>query len=188
MQEDTNEAFRRYAERRLYHFTQGGNLPNIMLEGGLVCKHGSVQLQKTDIAHGHIQLRRGVRKVPCGSCGTVHDYVPFYLAHRSPMLFSIQMGNVEAYRGKTPSSIVYLVSSLKQIPARGLPYVFTDGNAASSKTGFLMTPKTSAKSTGRLCQSIPGKTPMTTPIGCGVGRQSCWCITLSRGREWSLSR
>ena len=32
------------------------------------------------------------------------------------MLFSIQIDNVEAYRSKTPSSILYLVSSLNQNP------------------------------------------------------------------------
>jgi len=56
------------------------------------------------------------------------DYVPFYFAPRSPMLYTINRGNVEGYQeGQRP--IVHLVSSAEAVRAAGLSFAFTDGHA-----------------------------------------------------------
>ena len=63
------------------------------------------------------------------------DYVPFYFAPRSPMLFRIQHGGVEGV-SSDPERLVYLVSSTEAVVEAGLAYVFTDGNAAAAFTDF----------------------------------------------------
>ena len=48
----------------------------------------------TNIAYESIQDRRSIKSVPCGVGGSLHDYVPFYFAPRSPMLYTIHRGNL----------------------------------------------------------------------------------------------
>lgn len=64
------------------------------------------------------------------------DYVPFYFAPRSPMMFAIHMGNVSAYQGGI-QDLVYLVTSLERLIDLGLSPVLTDRNAALSYARFL---------------------------------------------------
>jgi hypothetical protein len=80
------------------------------------------------IAYEHIQERRAIRKVPCGPGGVLHDYVPFYFAPRSPMLYTIDRGNVEACPGGQ-STILHLVSTIEAMVDHGLGFAFTDGHA-----------------------------------------------------------
>ncbi len=89
----------------------------------------------TSIAHRTIQDRRATTLVPCGPGGTLHDYVPFYFAPRSPMLYTISRGNVERYdEGQSP--IVHLGTTIEAVQAAGQPFVFTDGHAIMAFTSF----------------------------------------------------
>ena len=82
-----------------------------------------------------IKTNRSHRAVGCGPGGMVGDYVPFYFAPRSPMLFSIKCGNVD---GVSPDQrrLVYLVSSTEATCDAGLSCVLTDGNAGAAFTAF----------------------------------------------------
>ncbi|MGF0313829.1 DarT ssDNA thymidine ADP-ribosyltransferase family protein [Rhodococcus sp. IEGM1428] len=46
--------------------------------------------------------------IPPGGC--VADYIPLYFAPRSPMLYSLKMGNVPTFQGDT-HDFVYIVTS-----------------------------------------------------------------------------
>ncbi|MBK6671126.1 MAG: DUF4433 domain-containing protein [Actinobacteria bacterium] len=72
------------------------------------------------------QRRR--RGVPIGPGGVVADYVPFYFAARSPMLYAISSGNVPAYQDDQ-NPLVYLVTDLDRLQKVGCRFVFTDRNA-----------------------------------------------------------
>ena len=88
-----------------------------------------------NIGHKHIKARRLNRSVPVGPRGTVGDYVPFYFAPRSPMLFAISRGNVEGYTaGQRP--VIYLCSSTEAVDAAKLRWVFTEGHADMDYTDF----------------------------------------------------
>lgn len=85
------------------------------------------------IAHQHIKERRARKQIKIAPGGVVADYVPFYFAPLSPMLFTIHQGNVAGYDGGQ-SKVVYLVSSVERVLADGYPYCFTDGHAEMGPT------------------------------------------------------
>jgi hypothetical protein len=114
----------------IYHITHIRNLPSILKDGGLWCDRVVMErnLAHVGIAHQHIKDRRAQKQVPCAPGGVVADYVPFYFAPRSPMLYVISRGGVENYsEGQQP--ILHLVSSAEAVFAAGLPFTFTDGHA-----------------------------------------------------------
>ena len=103
----------------IYHFTHGSNLEPILAAGEL-CAHALArESTRVEIADAGIKEWRETRQVPCEPGGFVCDYVPFYFAPRSPMLFSISGDSVE---GVDPDQrpIVYLVSSTELVAAAGL--------------------------------------------------------------------
>ena len=87
------------------------------------------------IAYENIQDRRATTYVPCGRGGVLHDYVPFYFAPRSPMLYTINRGNVENYT-QGQATVIHLVSSVENIESEDLSFVFTDGHAVMTFTEF----------------------------------------------------
>ncbi len=106
----------------IYHITHVDNLAAIVAEGGLWCDREAADrgVAKIGIAHQHIKERRARRRVPIGPGGTLDDYVPFYFAPRSPMLFSINGGFVEGY-SDGQRSVIHLVSSAEVVSAAGMP-------------------------------------------------------------------
>lgn len=114
----------------IFHFTHIDNLPSILAAGGLRCDRLRLQNQDTTvgIAHQHIKDRRAKRKVNKAAFGTLADYVPFYFAARSPMLYTIRGGNVLGYAGGQ-EPVVHLVSSVETAVALGTPWCFSDGHA-----------------------------------------------------------
>ena len=114
----------------IYHITHIYNLRSIVEKGGLCCDNTRVTeaVDSIGIAHSHIKERRAKRNVPVKPGGVVADYVPFYFAPRSPMLYAIHCNAVEGFNGNQ-NHILHLVSSAEQVMAKGLPFVFTNGHA-----------------------------------------------------------
>lgn len=121
----------------IYHITHLDNLPAILEQGGLWCDRESAQrgLLKVGIAHAHIKERRARRKVPVAAGGTLADYVPFYFAPRSPMLYAVHRGQVVDYRGGQ-SAVVHLVATAESVAASETPFGFTDGHADMALSRF----------------------------------------------------
>src|ERR1700674_3485793 len=95
--------------------------------------YANAQLHKKNIGYGNIayqgaQGKRATKMVAKPPGGVIHDYVPFYFAPRSPMLFTINKGNVRDCPHRQPD-IVHIVTTVATIAASGLPYVFYDYNA-----------------------------------------------------------
>jgi hypothetical protein len=121
----------------IYHITHVANFPSILADGGLWCDRLRARRAAgaVSIAHQHIKERRAKRRVPVAAGGTLADYVPFYFAPRSPMLFTISRGNVQGYtEGQRP--IVYLVSTVETAVALNKPWTFTDGHAEMEISQF----------------------------------------------------
>jgi hypothetical protein len=96
--------------------------------------HGTAELIN-EIGNLDVKDRRRVRQVPVPPFGVTADYVPFYFAPRSPMMYAIHMGKVAQYSGGT-DPLLYLVTTPRDVAAAGGAYVITDGNCASAITEF----------------------------------------------------
>ena len=118
---------------QIFHFTHGSNLGSI-LETGVLRAHRSAAA-RTDIADASIKERRSTITVTCGPGGTVCDYVPFYFAPCSPMLFSIKSDNVPGVDADQ-RGLIYLVTSTEVVLGAHLRCVFTDDNAAAAFSTF----------------------------------------------------
>ena len=119
----------------LFHFTAFGNLESIFVSGAIKAKNvlRVENVKSVNIACDNIQRKRAVTFV--GETGkTLHDYVPFYFAPRSPMLYSITHNNVPEAEETDQDNFVYLVSSVDNI--RDLQFVFTDYQAIVTYASF----------------------------------------------------
>lgn len=120
----------------LYHFTHVRNLPGVVEQGLLsdaACKEsGATQVE---IGSSEIKARRLARAVPIEPGGCIGDYVPFYFAPRSPMMFTLGHNNYE-YRGGF-DEVIYLVTTLERVLERGLRGVVSDRNAAQALASFV---------------------------------------------------
>lgn len=121
----------------IFHITAIPNLRSIAAAGGLLAKNQVLgkKITAANIAYQSVQGHRAIKVVPVGSGGTVHDYVPFYFAPRSPMLMTINSGNVPGctYR---QDDIVHLTTTIEMIRAAQVPFVFSDANAATALANF----------------------------------------------------
>lgn len=116
----------------LYHITHASNLPSIFDQGGLQ-SHLSIQqqeLQYHDVANRDVQSRRKKTKIIEGMGGNLHDYVPFYFASRSPMLFYLHKQTLNQ------EDVIYFMTNIQSIVDNKLSYVFTDAHAIRRLSNF----------------------------------------------------
>jgi ssDNA thymidine ADP-ribosyltransferase, DarT len=122
------------------HFTHLDNLPSIVAGGALACDWQARQgAMHTEVGDTAIKAARRRRVVPIEPGGTVGDYVPFYFAPRSPMMFRIACDCRDAILGRYHDGdrpLVYLAARVGAIVDSGLPWVATDGNARAVITRF----------------------------------------------------
>jgi hypothetical protein len=124
----------------IYHFTHIDNVESILAAGRLV---GDVLVRElpgfTEVGDVAIKDRRRRRSIPVGPGGTVADYVPFYFAPRSPMMFRIFYDHRDGAPERYPDGVdplVYLVSSVDAVVEAGLTWVGSDGNCTMAPTRF----------------------------------------------------
>ena len=114
----------------IMHFTHVNNLPGVLVTGylqadNLVDRSSALKVEAADL---DIKAVRKSAQVPLAPYGCVADYVPFYFAPRSPMLYKLHKGRVPNYtNGQDP--LVYLVSSAEAVAASGASFVFSGGVA-----------------------------------------------------------
>jgi hypothetical protein len=133
MSEDASRA----RNRPLFHFTHERNLPSIIERGSLLSDTmaQTVECIATEVGNRDVKERRRTMEVTTGPQGCPADYVPWYFAPRSPMLFAISKGNVPEYQeGQDP--LVYLVTDIESVLAAGRRWVFSDGNCANAITAY----------------------------------------------------
>jgi hypothetical protein len=121
----------------IYHITHINNLISIIDTNGLKSFY-SLEQQKINyqnIAHRTIQSQRNFHDVPCGPKKNLHDYIPFYFAPRSPMLYSIHRGNVEGY-DDGQEQVIHLCSKIETVYQAKRLFVFTDGHAIMNNSNF----------------------------------------------------
>ncbi|MPV50871.1 DUF4433 domain-containing protein [Pseudactinotalea sp. HY160] len=118
------------------HFTPVEHLTTMMKHGLLsdTAAHES-GLLTAEVGNLQIKDRRRQQAVRLPPGGAVADYVPFYFAPRSPMMYAISCGNVPTYTSGT-EGLVYLVSTLERLHELDCRPMLTDRNAALSYTDY----------------------------------------------------
>lgn len=121
----------------LFHITAIDNLAGLAASGSMLAKNQLVArgIVTANIAYASVQGHRAIKIVPIPPGGSLHDYVPFHFAPRSPMLSTINQGNVEGcdYR---QDDIVHLVTSAEEVVAAGAQFVFTNYHAVKAFAEF----------------------------------------------------
>lgn len=115
----------------LFRMTHIGNIPHI-LEYGITHKN-SINFNKSYIPIGDNSIISTRNHYILNSGKTIGDYIPFYFATRTPMLYVIQKG-FNGVRPTKPEDIIYCVTSVQQILDSNLNFIFTDGHANNHLT------------------------------------------------------
>lgn len=107
-----------------------------ILQNGLCCReHANADPNYINIGHRQLISDRHDHPIALPNAGSLGDYVPFYFAGHSPMLYLIRNG----YQGVTQlpqTDIVYLICKFEDIENSELEYIFTDRNAKISVANF----------------------------------------------------
>ena len=123
----------------LYRMVHYQNVEYI-LENGMCCReHERADPDYINIGHRQLISDRHEHLIPIRHAGSLGEYVPFYFAGHSPMLYLIKNG----YQGVTQvpqNDIVFLVCKMDRIIDEGLEYVFSDRNAKISIANFYTDP------------------------------------------------
>ena len=121
----------------LFQFTHVDNLPAILEAGALLSdtvveEHGLLATEAGDPA---IKYRRRGQPVTCFPGGCVGDYVPFYFAARSPMMYVLWRGSVPSFTGDH-RDLVYFVGEVDRLVDAGVAFAISDRNAAKAYAAF----------------------------------------------------
>ena len=116
---------------RIIHYQ---NLEYILQHGVYYRNNPNFPPNYVNIGNPEIINSRGNIPVACYPNTMVNDYVPFYFAVRTPMLYNIHTGY--GVVGQQQHEIVYLCCKAEQIIGSNLEWCFTDGNAAKKISMF----------------------------------------------------
>ncbi|BCL15907.1 type II toxin-antitoxin system toxin DNA ADP-ribosyl transferase DarT [Micromonospora sagamiensis] len=126
-------------QAQIMHFTHIDNMSPILAAGRLVADSAVGERLTTDVGSAAIKASRRAKRVPCPPGGVIADYVPFYYAPRSPMMYRIACDHRDGKPNCYPDGddpLVYLVSSVDRVHATRLDWVASDGNCAAALTCF----------------------------------------------------
>jgi hypothetical protein len=112
----------------IFRITHYNNLEFTLLNGIYCSNSKDADANYINIGHRNLIDKRGRRVVPLSPFGVLNDYVPFYFAPKSPMLYSIFKNNIDGFSG-SQKDVIYLVSSIETIKDANKEFVFTDGHA-----------------------------------------------------------
>lgn len=112
----------------LYRMIHWKNVEHV-LDYGICCsKHPDADLEYINIGMKRLIDDRHDYHIPLQDSGKLGEYIPFYFAGHSPMLYLIKNG----YKGveKRPQEdIIYIITDHANIKNASLSFVFTDRNA-----------------------------------------------------------
>ncbi len=122
-----------YRDRWLYHFTHMDNLSAIV-QNGLCCDNGLAETSYINSGNRDIKHRR--KGMSINQEYTVGDFVPFYFAPRSPMLYTQWKNGLVVQ-----ADIIYLVTTIGTFLDGDTTFYFSNRNAATYAATFYNTEK-----------------------------------------------
>jgi hypothetical protein len=121
----------------LFHTSHLDNVPSVLAAGALLSDTAVTErhLLVTEAADPEIKERRRGLSVTCSPGGVVADYVPFYFAARSPMMYKLFAGGVSSF-ARDHRDLVYFVTDVGRVVAAQRAFVISDRNAAKVLADF----------------------------------------------------
>lgn len=112
----------------IFRIVHRENIPWI-LDNGLHCKNSKTRDPNfVEIGNRDLISKRATHPVASTPFGMLSDYIPFYFTPFSPMLYNIKTG-WGGIRQRDNDEIVIMVSSLRTLQTRKIPFLFTDRHA-----------------------------------------------------------
>lgn len=107
-----------------------------ILNNGMCCRgHELEDPNYVNIGMRSLIADRHEYPVPIDGKGNLGEYVPFYFAGHSPMLYLIRDGK-SGVEQRPQEDIVFILCTYQTIKAAGLPFLFTDKNAKIAVARF----------------------------------------------------
>jgi hypothetical protein len=113
-------------KKYLFRMTHIENIPHVLKYG--ITHNKSVDSNPAFVPIGDGSLIETRNKFQLVNGKQLGDYIPFYFAFRTPMLYVIQHG-FNMVSPTDAEKIIYCVSSVQRILDLNLDFVFTDGHA-----------------------------------------------------------
>lgn len=116
----------------IYRFVHKNNLDWLMQNGIVSALNPKKMDGYTCVGDESIISSRFSKVIPWGDYGVLNDYVPFYFAPRSPMLYKI-------HKSKGPSvsrNVIYLVTSAEKIDELSIKYTYTNSHPLTNLADF----------------------------------------------------
>ena len=113
------------------------NIPHILANGITHQRSANSNENYVPIGAGGLISKR--ESVLLSNGNALGDYIPFYFGPRMPMLYVIKLGAQSVlYNLKQTSSedVIYCITSVEQMLAHRLEFVFSNGHAVSDLTDF----------------------------------------------------
>lgn len=125
----------------LYHFTHIDHLPSVIsngLQSDTLARSSS--LNTVEVGNQRIKEARRARAVEVVPHGVVADYVPFYYAPRSPMMYAIHCGSGVEYRDGC-DKLIYLLTTVERLAEHRVTSIYTDRNAVLAFAQYATEPR-----------------------------------------------
>lgn len=110
-----------------YYFADFRNFESI-ISNGIFSKNyiHKTRIKNYDFSNSEVQVRRHFKEIDLnGIKYRIHDFVPLYFVPKTPTLFAID-----------ERELLFFIEINKNIISHNKKYIFSDGNAASNRTGF----------------------------------------------------
>ena len=121
----------------VFHITAIKNLESLIHSGYIYSQDscGGHEVVPERIGYASLKDRRSRTPVPCFEGTFLSQFVPFYFAPRSPMLYAIHQNQVEDC-SYGQEDVIHLVFKLDAINKANLDFAFTDGHAVMEISKF----------------------------------------------------
>jgi len=104
------------------------NIPHV-LQHGLCCRtHENADPNFINIGHRQLISDRDQHPINIEGKGVLGEYVPFYFAGHSPMLYLIKNG-YQGVEQRLQEDLIFLVCRIGEVSQSGVEFFFTDRNA-----------------------------------------------------------
>lgn len=104
------------------------NIPHV-LQHGLVCRtHENSDPNFVNIGHRQLISDRDQHPVNMDGKGVLGEYVPFYFAGHSPMLYLIKNG-YQGVEQRPQEELIFVVCKIDEVSTSDVEFFFTDRNA-----------------------------------------------------------